>query len=64
MVNIRFNVSIIKKEKGRYLARADELAIVAEPANTQRGAIKNLKQTVVAKATHSCPIWKLDRCPY
>ena len=38
---------MVKTENGRYVAHADELPITAEAANTQRGAIKNLKSAVL-----------------
>jgi hypothetical protein len=46
MALIEFNVSMIKKGKGCYLARANELLIVAGPATTQRGALKELKDAL------------------
>lgn len=46
MATIKFTASIIRKDKGSYVAHADELSIRAEPATTQRGAIKKLRDTV------------------
>ena len=42
MATIKFTASIVRKEKGCYLAHAHELSIKAEQATTQRGALKNL----------------------
>jgi hypothetical protein len=49
MATITFTASIISKSKGRYIARAEELALAAEPATTQRGAIKKLKTLILAR---------------
>jgi hypothetical protein len=49
MASITFTASIISKSRGRYIARADELALAAEPATTQRGAIKKLKTLILAR---------------
>lgn len=49
MAFIKVTVSIIKKQKGCYTARADELAMKSEPASTQRGAIKNLKDAITRR---------------
>src|ERR1700674_3036797 len=46
MAAITFTASIVKKDKGSYIARADELSIAVQPATTQRGAIKKLKDAV------------------
>ena len=45
MATVKFTASIICKGKGSYVAHADELSIRAEPATTQRGAIKKLHDT-------------------
>lgn len=47
MATIKFTASIVKRDKGCYVAHADELPVVAAPATTQRGAIKNLKDAVL-----------------
>lgn len=47
MATIKFTTSIVKTEKGRYTAHADEFPVAAEAATTQRGAIKNLKDAVL-----------------
>lgn len=43
MIYIKVTISIVKLGKGSYVARVDEFPITAEPAATQRGAIKKLK---------------------
>ena len=55
MNTIKFTATVIWKGKGCYVAHAAELPVQAEPATTQRGAIKNLKGAVTArllKAAH------------
>jgi hypothetical protein len=59
MATIKFTSSIIKKGKGSYIARADEFAIAAGPATTQRGAIKKLKIAVLAKLRRAAEAGKL-----
>jgi hypothetical protein len=48
MIKLAITASLVKTEKGRYVAHADELPITTEAASTQRGAIKNLKSAVLA----------------
>ena len=47
MIHITFTASIIKRDKGCYVAHANEFPITAEYASTQRGAIRNLKTAVL-----------------
>src|SRR5579863_6602206 len=49
MSKVTFTISIVKKGKGSYIARADELAITSARATTQRGAIKQLKNAVLIR---------------
>jgi hypothetical protein len=49
MINIVFTASIVKIDKGCYIARADELAIASGQASTTRGAIRQLKNAVLAR---------------
>lgn len=49
MTRIKFTAAIIKKDKGCYVASAVELPIMAEPATTQRGAIRKLKDAVLTR---------------
>jgi hypothetical protein len=44
-----FTASIVKKGRGSYIARADELAITTAEASTQREAIKQLKRAVLTR---------------
>jgi hypothetical protein len=60
MALIKFTASIVKKDKGCYLARADELLIAAEPATTQRGAIKKLKTAVLAQFRQAADAGRLE----
>jgi hypothetical protein len=43
MIHLKFTASIVKLDKGSYVAHAAEFPLTAEPASTQRGAIKNLR---------------------
>jgi hypothetical protein len=47
MSHIAFTASVVRKDKGTYVAHADELSIKAGPASTQRGAIKKLKSAAL-----------------
>ena len=49
MTTLKFTATIVWKGKGRYVARADELSIVVPAATTQRGAIRKLKDAVLAR---------------
>ena len=49
MTKLKFTAAIVKKDKGSYVAGAVELPIMAEPATTQRGAIRKLKDAVLAR---------------
>ena len=46
MITITFTASIVKNAKGCFVAHAEEFPVTAEPASTQRGAIKKLKTVV------------------
>ena len=60
MANIKLTASIIKKDKGCYVARCDELFIITEPASTQRGAIRKLKDTAQQFFRQAAEHGKLD----
>lgn len=60
MATIKFTASITYRGKGCYLARADNLAIAAEPATTQRGAIKKLKTAVLARFRQAAEEGRLE----
>jgi hypothetical protein len=49
MITITFTASIVKKAKGCFVAHAEEFPLTAEPASTQRGAIKKLKIVVLGR---------------
>jgi len=49
MASIIFTVTIIRKDKGSYFARADELSIAVGPASTQRGSLKQLKEAMLLR---------------
>lgn len=46
MITITFTASVIKKDKRSVVAHAEEFPVIAEPASTERGAVKNLKAAV------------------
>src|SRR5579862_2820848 len=46
MINLIFTASVVRKTKGRYIAHAEEFPVIADPATTQRGAVKKLKVAV------------------
>ena len=46
MITITFTASVIKKDKGCFVAHAEEFPVIAEPASTERGAVKKLKAAV------------------
>ena len=48
MTNLKFTATIVKRGQGCYIARSPESSIAAEPASTQRSAIKKLKDAVLA----------------
>src|SRR5258708_26870230 len=49
MTTIRSTATVLKKDKGHFVAGVDEHSITAQPASTQRGAIKKLKQAVLLR---------------
>ena len=53
MINVVFTASVVRKDKGIYVAHAEEFAITAEPASTQRGAVKNLKAAVFLRLSQA-----------
>jgi hypothetical protein len=48
MAAITFTASIVRTGKGRYVAHADEFPVTANPATTQRGAVRNLKDAMLS----------------
>lgn len=59
MIKIIFTVSIVKIDKGCYIARSNELAVISERASTQRGAIKQLKKAVLSRLRTAAEIGML-----
>lgn len=49
MINVIFTASVVRKDRGVYVAHAEEFPIAAAPASTQRGAVKNLKAAVLLR---------------
>jgi len=60
MTNIKFTATVIWKGKGGYIARADELCITIQPATTQRGAKRKLKEAVLARFRQAAQRGKLE----
>jgi hypothetical protein len=53
-----FTATVFRNDCG-FVARADELSVFSEPATTQRGAIRNLKDAVLRHLTEASKKGKL-----
>jgi hypothetical protein len=47
MIDFVFNTCVIRKDKGCYIAHAENMAVTGETATTVRGAVKKLKDAVL-----------------
>jgi hypothetical protein len=60
MSSIIYTASVVRREPGLYIARADELCIQSAPATTQRGAIKKLRAAVLAHLKRAAEAGRLS----
>ena len=47
MNTLVFTATVVKRDIGHFVARADELGLIADAASTERGAIRKLKDAVL-----------------